>query len=70
MARMRWDSLMSFCWTGCLPLAIAFVLLVPSILIAFDAASSPLNNAYSILTCHYMLPVHVLYCAYNTTSIT
>lgn len=37
LPRMRWDSLMSFCWTGMLPLAIAFVLLVPSILVAFDA---------------------------------
>jgi NADH-ubiquinone oxidoreductase chain 1 len=37
LPRMRWDSLMSFCWTGCLPLAIAFVLLVPSVLVAFDA---------------------------------
>jgi NADH-ubiquinone oxidoreductase chain 1 len=39
LPRMRWDSLMSFCWTGCLPLAIAFVLLVPSVLIAFDATA-------------------------------
>jgi NADH-ubiquinone oxidoreductase chain 1 len=39
LPRMRWDSLMTFCWTGCLPLAIAFVLLVPSILVAFDATT-------------------------------
>ena len=39
LPRMRWDSLMSFCWTGCLPLAIAFVLIVPSILVAFDATA-------------------------------
>jgi NADH-ubiquinone oxidoreductase chain 1 len=38
LPRMRWDSLMAFCWTGCLPLAIAFVLLVPSVLVAFDAS--------------------------------
>jgi NADH:ubiquinone oxidoreductase subunit H len=33
---MRYDGLMLFCWTGLLPVAIALVLLVPSILIAFD----------------------------------
>jgi NADH-ubiquinone oxidoreductase chain 1 len=27
---------MLFCWTGMLPIAIAFTILIPSILIAFD----------------------------------
>ena len=36
MPRLRYDGLMVFCWTGMLPLAIAFIVLVPSILIAFD----------------------------------
>lgn len=36
LPRMRYDSLMVFCWTGLLPVAIALLILVPSILIAFD----------------------------------
>jgi len=36
LPRMRYDGLMVFCWTGMLPLAIALVVLVPSILVAFD----------------------------------
>lgn len=36
MPRLRYDGLMVFCWTGMLPLAIAFIVLVPSILVAFD----------------------------------
>lgn len=36
LPRLRYDQLMVFCWTGMLPLAIAFIVLVPSILIAFD----------------------------------
>jgi NADH-ubiquinone oxidoreductase chain 1 len=34
--RLRYDQLIVFCWTGMLPIIIAFVILVPSILIAFD----------------------------------
>jgi NADH-ubiquinone oxidoreductase chain 1 len=34
--RLRYDQLMVFCWTGMLPIIIAFVILVPSILVAFD----------------------------------
>ncbi|MGV2348391.1 MAG UNVERIFIED_CONTAM: NADH-quinone oxidoreductase subunit NuoH [Methylobacterium ajmalii] len=41
LPRMRYDQLMNFCWTGMLPVAIALVLLVPSILVAFDVV--PLN---------------------------
>jgi hypothetical protein len=29
---------MLFCWTGLLPMAIALVILVPSVLVAFDVA--------------------------------
>ena len=36
LPRVRWDTLMTFCWTQALPLAIRIVLLVPSLLIAFD----------------------------------
>lgn len=36
LPRLRYDQLMIFCWTGLLPLAIAIVLLVPSLLLAFD----------------------------------
>ena len=36
LPRMKFDSLLNFCWTGMLPMAIALVLLVPSIIIAFD----------------------------------
>lgn len=36
LPRIRFDQLLTFCWTGLLPIAIAFVLLVPSLLAAFD----------------------------------
>lgn len=36
--RLRYDQLMTFMWTGMLPVAIALVVLVPSILVAFDIA--------------------------------
>ena len=36
LPRMRYDGLMTFCWTGMLPVAIALLILVPSLLIAFD----------------------------------
>lgn len=36
LPRLRFDQLMNVCWTGCLPPAIAIVLLVPSIMVAFD----------------------------------
>jgi NADH-ubiquinone oxidoreductase chain 1 len=38
LPRLRYDQLMVFCWTRILPLAIALVILVPSILVAFDVA--------------------------------
>lgn len=38
LPRLRYDGLMVFCWTQMLPIAIAFIVLVPSILISFDIA--------------------------------
>jgi NADH:ubiquinone oxidoreductase subunit H len=35
--RLRFDQLMTFCWTVLLPLTLAFFILVPSILIAFNS---------------------------------
>ena len=35
--RLRFDQLMTFCWTALLPLTLAFFILVPSILIAFNS---------------------------------
>lgn len=37
--RLRYDQLMSFCWTGLLPLCLAFFVFVPSLLVAFDFLS-------------------------------
>jgi NADH-ubiquinone oxidoreductase chain 1 len=34
--RIRYDQLMSFCWTVLLPLVIAFIILVPCILSTFN----------------------------------
>lgn len=49
LPRLRYDQLIVFRWTGMLPLAIAFVVLVPSILVAFDI--TPLQS-----TCVVFLP--------------
>lgn len=38
LPRIRFDQLLTFCWTCLLPIAIAFVVLVPSILVAFNIA--------------------------------
>jgi len=38
LPRLRWDQLMNLCWLNLLPIAVAFIILVPSILIAFDIA--------------------------------
>jgi NADH-ubiquinone oxidoreductase chain 1 len=40
LPRMRFDQLLSFCWTGMLPPTIALLLLVPSIMVAFDIIPS------------------------------
>jgi NADH-ubiquinone oxidoreductase chain 1 len=42
LPRIRFDQLLTFCWTCLLPIAIAFIILVPSILIAFDITPYPL----------------------------
>ena len=34
--RQRYDGLMIFCWTQLLPMSIALLVLVPSLLVAFD----------------------------------
>ena len=34
--RIRFDQLMSFCWTVLLPIVIAFIVLVPCILYSFE----------------------------------
>src|SRR5882757_1055437 len=36
LPRLRYDKLISLCWLNLLPVAVAFIILVPSILIAFD----------------------------------
>jgi NADH-ubiquinone oxidoreductase chain 1 len=35
--RIRFDQLMSFCWTVLLPLLFAFIVLIPCVLFQFDA---------------------------------
>ena len=41
--RIRFDQLMSFCWTVLLPLVIAFIILVPCILYSFEIIPSNIN---------------------------
>jgi len=41
--RIRYDQLMSFCWTVLLPLVFAFIFLVPCILVAFDSVPSNIS---------------------------
>lgn len=36
LPRLRYDQLIELCWLNLLPLAVAFIILVPSILVAFD----------------------------------
>jgi NADH-ubiquinone oxidoreductase chain 1 len=36
--RLRYDQLMSFTWTGMLPLGLGFIILVPCVLMAFEIA--------------------------------
>jgi len=40
LPRLRYDQLMTFCWLGLLPMIIAFIILVPSILVAFDIVAT------------------------------
>ena len=41
--RIRFDQLMSFCWTILLPLVIAFIILVPCISYSFEMLPSNIN---------------------------
>jgi NADH-ubiquinone oxidoreductase chain 1 len=36
LPRLRYDQLIEMCWLSLLPVAVAFIILVPSILISFD----------------------------------
>ncbi len=36
LPRMRYDALIELCWLNLLPICVAFIILVPSILVAFD----------------------------------
>jgi len=38
LPRLRYDQLIELCWLYILPLIVAFIILVPSILISFDIA--------------------------------
>ena len=38
LPRLRYDQLVDLCWLNLLPVAVAFIVLVPSILVAFDIA--------------------------------
>jgi NADH-ubiquinone oxidoreductase chain 1 len=38
LPRLRFDQLIELCWLNLLPIAVAFIILVPSILVAFDIA--------------------------------
>lgn len=42
LPRIRFDQLMSFCWTILLPIVIAFIILIPCIIFGFDIITS--NN--------------------------
>lgn len=54
LPRIRYDQLMVFCWTSLLPMAVALLILVPSLLMAFDISpaspffSTPLNTYYEV----------------------
>ena len=41
--RIRFDQLMSFCWTVLLPIVIAFIILVPCVLYSFETIPSNIN---------------------------
>ena len=38
LPRMRYDALIELCWLNLLPVAVAFIVLIPSLLVAFDIA--------------------------------
>jgi NADH-ubiquinone oxidoreductase chain 1 len=41
--RIRFDQLMSFCWTILLPIVIAFIVIIPCILYSFDIIPSNIS---------------------------
>jgi NADH-ubiquinone oxidoreductase chain 1 len=43
LPRIRFDQLMSFCWTVLLPIIIAFIILIPCLLYSFDIIPSNIN---------------------------
>lgn len=43
LPRLRFDSLMRFCWTSILPICIGILCLVPRIIVTFDCIPSPLS---------------------------
>ena len=43
LPRIRFDQLMSYCWTILLPIVIAFIILVPCILYSFDIICSNIS---------------------------
>lgn len=40
LPRLRYDQLISLCWNQLLPIAIAFIILIPSLIVIFDMAIS------------------------------
>lgn len=40
LPRLRYDQLMQFCWLALLPFMIAFIVLIPSLLVAFDIVAA------------------------------
>lgn len=38
LPRLTYSNLIEFCWLGLLPIAVAFIVLVPTIFVAFDIA--------------------------------
>ena len=38
LPRLKYDQLIEFCWLSLLPVAVAFIVLVPCVLMAFDIA--------------------------------
>lgn len=53
--RLRFDQLMLFCWTALLPITLAFFILVPSILLAFNSPNIIEITNYYI--CLAILPI-------------
>jgi NADH dehydrogenase len=43
LPRIRFDQLMSFCWTVLLPIIVAFIVLIPCILYGFDILPTNIN---------------------------